>query len=165
MQICGILQEDPQYAFVPAGANDEIEFLLVPRQWPVSKEGTKPPEPVFCVRSDSDDDSRTLEEPVERVAGLRCLTGLLGKVSHALLLWRRGSNCTSRVAVGTHHDVMLSAGGFPSEDGCGYTRDVCAECWRVLNDGDRSIRSTKKEQTQRRKRGGPGDSAIRELLD
>ena len=38
---------------------------------------------------------------------------------------------------------------FPSEDGFGCTRDVCAECG-----GDRSSRSMKKEQTQRRKTGG-----------
>ena len=43
---------------------------------------------------------------------------------------------------------------FPLEDGSGYTSDVFAECWTVFNDGDRSNRSMKKEQTQRRKRGG-----------
>ena len=36
-----------QYAFVPAGPNDEIEITLMPRRWTVSIDGTKPPEQVF----------------------------------------------------------------------------------------------------------------------
>ena len=42
---------------------------------------------------------------------------------------------------------------FPSEDGLWCTRDVCAECWKVLNSEDSSVRSMEKEQAQRRKRG------------
>ena len=42
-----ILQGDPQYAFVPACSNDEIEITLVPRQWLVSNDGTKSTEPGF----------------------------------------------------------------------------------------------------------------------
>ena len=58
VQVYWILQGDPQYALVPAGSNEEIEITLVPRPpWPVSKDGTKPPELVFCVRGDNDDDS------------------------------------------------------------------------------------------------------------
>ena len=58
---------------------------------------------------------------------------------------------------------------FPSEDGFGCTKDVCAECWTVLNVGDRSNRSMKKEQTQRRQRGGLemqpfGDSWIEQAM-
>ena len=45
--------------------------------------------------------------------------------------------------------VDLTPVVFPSEDGFGYTRDVCVGCWTELNGGDRSIQ---KEQTQRRKR-------------
>ena len=56
-----ILQGDPQHAFFSAGLNDEIEITRVPKQWPVSKEGTTPPEPGFCVRCDSDDDNRKNE--------------------------------------------------------------------------------------------------------
>ena len=43
---------------------------------------------------------------------------------------------------------------FPTEDGFWCTRDACAECWTLLHGGVRSIRSVKKEQRQRRKRGG-----------
>ena len=50
-----ILQGDPQHAFVPAGSHDEIDISLVPRRWPVSEEGAKPPEPGFCVKSGSSD--------------------------------------------------------------------------------------------------------------
>ena len=50
---------------VPAGSNEEIEISFVPRHWPVSAEGTKPPEPGFYVRSVGEgEDSRTLEEAV-----------------------------------------------------------------------------------------------------
>ena len=43
---------------------------------------------------------------------------------------------------------------FPTHDGFGRTRDASAEYWTFLNAGDRSIRSVKKGQTSRRKRGG-----------
>ena len=38
------------------------EINLVLGRWPVIEEGTKPPEPGFCVRSDTDYDSRENEE-------------------------------------------------------------------------------------------------------
>ena len=50
-------------------------------------------------------------------------------------------------------DVDLMPLVFPSEDGSGCTRDVCAERWTVLNVEDSSVRSMKKEQAQRRKSG------------
>ena len=101
----------------------------------MSKEGTWSPEQRFCERSDSDDRFK-IEAPGEGVA------------------------CDASQEVGKlkrpKHDAMWTwcQWCFPSEDGFGDTRDVCAECWTVLNDGDRSIRSMKKEQSQRRKRRG-----------
>ena len=41
--------------FVPAGFDDEIEISFMPRQWPVSKEGTKSLELGFDERSGSSD--------------------------------------------------------------------------------------------------------------
>ena len=59
-----ILQGDPHCTFVPASSNGEIEIALVPRRWLVSKKGTTPLG--FCVRSDSDDNSRKNMEPRRR---------------------------------------------------------------------------------------------------
>ena len=50
----------------------------------------------------------------------------------------------------------------PSEDGFGYTQDICAECWTERNGGDRPTRSMKKEHAEAQKRRA-GDSAIRRL--
>ena len=33
VQVYWILKGDPQYAFVPAGSNDEIEITLAPKHW------------------------------------------------------------------------------------------------------------------------------------
>ena len=52
----------------------------------------------------------------------------------------------------------------PSEDGFGCTRDVSVEWWTVLNGGDRSSRSTQKEQTQRRKIQPFGDCWIEQAM-
>ena len=54
--------------------------------------------------------------------------------------------------VQTRRYVDLVPVVFP-EDWFGCTRDVCAECWTVLNGGDRPIRTLKKEQSHRRKSG------------
>ena len=60
--------------------------------------------------------------------------------------------------VHTRRYVDLVPVVFP-EDWFGCTRDVCAECWTVLNGGDRPIRTLKKEQSHRRKMWA-GHSAI-----
>ena len=57
-------------------------------------------------------------------------------------------NLTCRSKDQSRRYVDLVPVVFSSGDGLGYTRDVCAERWTVLNDGDRSIRGKKKEQTQ-----------------
>ena len=43
---------------------------------------------------------------------------------------------------------------FQTEDGKGRTGDLCAECWTANNGGNSSARSCRREQPQRRKRGG-----------
>ena len=52
VQLNWIFAGDPQYAVVPAGSNDDMEITQVPREWPVSSRTG------FCVKSDSDDDTR-----------------------------------------------------------------------------------------------------------
>ena len=46
------------------------------------------------------------------------------------------------------HHVDLLPLVFPSEDGFLCTRDVCAECWTVLNGGDRSFGNRRKGATE-----------------
>ena len=68
LQHRGLLVDQVPVHWLPQGDGrcpswlDEIEITLMPRQWPVSKEGTKLPEPGFCVISASDDDSRRKDE-------------------------------------------------------------------------------------------------------
>ena len=68
VKVYWMIQGDPQYAFLPAGTNDEIDLTLVPRNtWRpvVSEEVTKPDAPGFCVTLDSEsENSRTAEEHV-----------------------------------------------------------------------------------------------------
>ena len=56
VQVCWILQGDPQYTFFTAGSNEETEISLVPRdrKTVVSEHFAKPAAPGFYVRSDSD---------------------------------------------------------------------------------------------------------------
>ena len=54
---------------------------------------------------------------------------------------------------------------FSSEDGCGYARDFCANCWAEHNGGSCSFRSSGAEQVQRRKRRGVQSPPFRGLLD
>ena len=54
-----IAQEDPHCTFIPAESNEEINIALVQSfPWQVSEEVTMSPERFFCMRSDTDDDSR-----------------------------------------------------------------------------------------------------------
>ena len=112
--------------FVPAGSNDEIEITLVPRRWPVSEEGTKRPEQGFCVRSDSGDYSRKNAKP----GAWNRSQGAGGRVQE-LLYWCQSLTCGNKDQARRYVDLVPVV--FPSEDGFGHTRDVCAECWTVLN--------------------------------
>ena len=97
---CRVIQ---QCAFVPIGSNDEIEIEEVTVMMTAALLR------VLLLGIDL--------KMAEAVC--RSRTGLLGKVSHVMLLRRTGSYCTG-----------------------------------VKCGGDRSVRRMKKEQTQRRKRGG-----------
>ena len=175
-----MLQGDPQYAFVQVGSNDETEITLVPRRWPASEESTKPPEPGVGMRSDSDDDSCTQVAATAQKAEslLRGLLSVIGGGSVQRHDWTLGEGvacdasredgkllhrcqsltCGSRNQARRHVDLVPDV--FSSEDRFGCTRDVYAECWTVLKVGDRSIRSMKKEPTQRGKTRRAGDCWI-----
>ena len=142
MQVNWILQGYPQYAFAPAGSNDEIEISLVPRDERVVAQ-----EEVVWLQLGCKDEAATAQkdESLSRnlLSGMdlmralelcRGLTKLLEKVLHvfpqedARLLCRwQGLTC-DRMDQG-HRYVDLVPDAFPWEDGFGYARDVCAECW------------------------------------
>ena len=49
------MQEDPHYTFVPAGSSEEVKMVLLPNfLWEISQGGTKSPQVVCGLGSDSD---------------------------------------------------------------------------------------------------------------
>ena len=82
-----------------------------------------------------------------------------------MLLRRKGTEqvsltCDSKDRARRHGDLVKVV--FQSEDGC--ARDVCAECWRLLNGGDiKSEHEEGADAAAQKKRFG--DKAIQRLLD